>query len=487
MSTQPDLSPRSLFINGEWIAAASGNTFDTINPATEETLTTVAKAGKDDVNHAVAAARAAMDEGKWPAMSAADRGRIIWKMGDLLLQRADEVAQLETLDNGKPIFESRYVDIPSAAGVFQYYAGFATKIHGETYPVSPGSFNYTLREPVGVVAAIVPWNFPLLLASWKVAPALAAGCTVVLKPASNTPLTALKLAEIAAEAGLPPGVLNVVTGPGAEVGDALVTHPDVDKVAFTGATHTGIEIMKKASETLKRVTLELGGKSPNIVLADADLDAAVKGATNGIFYGKGEVCAAGSRLLVEDSIHDAFMEKLVERARRMKPADPMHPKTRLGAIVSQAQHKSVMSYVEAGKSEGARLLLGGEPAKVNGKGYFIHPTIFDDVDNGMKIAQEEIFGPVLSTIRFREDEAEAIRLANDNPYGLAAAVWTSDVKKAHRVARALKAGTVWVNAYNMYDAAASFGGYKMSGLGRELGPHGLEAYTQIKSVWVDLT
>jgi aldehyde dehydrogenase (NAD+) len=354
-SPETKVSPRKLFINGEWVDAASGETFETVNPATEEVVTTVAKAGPEDVNRAVAAARKAFEEGPWPKMSASERGRIVWKMGDLLMQHADEVARLETLDNGKPIFESK-IDTGASANVFFYYAGFATKIHGETFPVSPRSFNYTLREPVGVVAAIVPWNFPLMLATWKVAPALATGCTVVLKPASNTPLTALKLGEIAAEAGLPPGVLNVLSGPGGIVGDALVEHPGVDKIAFTGESRTGVRIMQKAAETMKHVTLELGGKSPNIVLADADLDAAARGAFNGIFYGKGEVCAAGSRLLVEDSIHDALMEKLIARTRKMQPGDPLHPKTRMGAIVSRQQQESVMGYVEAGKKEGAELV-----------------------------------------------------------------------------------------------------------------------------------
>ncbi len=478
--------PRKLFIGGEWTAAATGQTFETVNPATEEVLAVVARAGTEDVNRAVTAARRAFEDGPWPKMSASERGRLIWKMGDLLMERADEVARIETLDNGKPIFESRQVDVPAAADVFFYFAGYATKNHGETFPVSPRSLNYTLREPVGVVAAIVPWNFPLLLATWKVAPALAAGCTVVLKPASNTPLSALVLAEIAADAGLPPGVLNVIPGPGGEVGEALVTHPGVDKVAFTGETRTGIEIMRMAAGTMKRVTLELGGKSPNIVLADADLEAAVRGAFNGIFYGKGEVCAAGSRVLVQDTIHDAFLEKLVERARRTQPADPLDPKTRLGAIVSRRQQETVMSYVEAGSREGAKLVAGGTTAKVNGRGYYIQPTVFDEVRNDMKIAREEIFGPVLATLRF-DDEARAIAVANDTPYGLAAAVWTRDVKRAHRVARALKAGTVWINAYNLYDAASPFGGYKMSGMGRELGPRALEHYTETKSVWVDLS
>jgi aldehyde dehydrogenase (NAD+) len=403
-----------------------------------------------------------------------------------LIARADEIAHLETLHNGKPIFESRQIEIPAAAECFQYYAGWADKVHGETVPVKGNYLAYTLREPVGVVAAIVPWNFPLLLASWKVAPALACGNTVVLKPASQTPLTALILGQLALEAGIPPGVLNVITGPGAQVGRALVAHPGVDKIAFTGDTATGREIMRGSADTLKRITLELGGKSPNIVFPDADLEAAVRGATTGIFYGKGEVCAAGSRLLIDRSIKDAFLDKLAARTKKMVPGDPLDPKTRLGAIASKTQLERVLRYIETGRREGATLIAGGERADIGtGKGYFVLPTVFADVTPAMTIAREEIFGPVLATLEFT-DVDEAIARANDSMYGLAAAVWTGDIRKAHYVARRLQAGTVWVNTYNVYDTAMPFGGYKQSGFGRELGQHALDAYTQTKSVFVDL-
>ncbi|HYL10322.1 MAG TPA: betaine-aldehyde dehydrogenase [Candidatus Acidoferrales bacterium] len=485
-AAQVQVKPGKLFIGGKWLDAASGKTFPTVNPATGETITVLAEGDERDAAAAVDAAFAAFHSGPWPEMSASDRGRILWRIGDLIDKYNEELGTLETLDNGKPIFESRQVDMPMVAEVFRYYAGWATKIHGETVPVKGPFLNYTLREPLGVVAAIVPWNFPLLLASWKVAPALAAGNTVVLKPASWTPLTALRLAEICQEAGVPDGVVNVVTGPGTTLGKALVRHPKVAKVAITGETKTGQEILRDSADTLKRVTLELGGKSPNIVFADADLDAAVRGATIGIFYGKGEVCAAGSRLFVEKKIHDDFMQKLVDRAKKVQPGDPLDPKTRFGALVSERQMKTVLGYIEKGKSEGAKLVAGGERASVgNGKGCFLQPTIFDGVRNDMTIAREEIFGPVLAGIEFGEMD-EAIRLANETQYGLAAAVWTRDIGKAHRVARKLQAGTVWINTYNNYDAAAGFGGYKMSGYGRELGMHALEHYTQVKSVWVNL-
>ncbi len=476
---------KQLFINDEWRDAAGGATIEVVNPATEAVIAQVAAAEQADVDAAVAAARAALD-GPWGRMSARERGRLIWHMGERLMARADEVARLETAHNGKPIFESRQIEIPAAAECLQYFAGWADKVHGETVPVKGNYLTYTLREPVGVVAAIVPWNFPLLLTSWKVAPALACGNTVIIKPASQTPLTAIALAEIAKEVGLPAGVLNVVTGPGAAVGRMLVEHPGIDKVAFTGDTSTGKSIMRGSADTLKQITLELGGKSPNIVFPDADLDAAVRGATTGIFYGKGEVCAAGSRLLVDASIKDAFIEKVAARARKMVPGDPMDPKTRLGAIASKRQLEQDLAHIETAKREGATLVAGGARADIGtGKGYFLQPTVFAGVTPAMTIAREEIFGPVLAAIEFA-DVDEAIARANDSRYGLAAAVWTRDIKKAHYVARRLQAGTVWINTYNVYDTAAAFGGYKQSGFGREMSVHALEHYTQVKTVWVDL-
>ena len=456
-----------------------------VNPATEDVIAEVPSAGAPDLDTAVSAARAALD-GPWGTMSARERGRLVRRLGERLLDRADEVARLETLHNGKPISESRHIEIPAAAECFEYYGGWSDKVMGETIPVKGNHLTYTLREPVGVVAAIVPWNFPLLLAAWKIAPALACGNTVIVKPASQTPLTALALGEIAIEAGLPAGVLNVLTGPGAELGQAIVEHPGIDKIAFTGDTSTGKGIMRGAAGTLKRITLELGGKSPNIVFADADIEAAIRGATIGIFYGKGEVCAAGSRLLVDRSIKTEFIDKLAARARKMTAGDPMDPKTRFGALSSKKQLDTVLGYIDSGKREGATLVAGGARTDIGtGKGYFVQPTIFTDVRPDMTIAREEIFGPVLASIEF-SDVDEAIARANDSGYGLAAGVWTRDIKKAHYVARKLQAGTVWINTYNVYDTAAPFGGYKASGFGREISSHALEHYTQVKSVWVDL-
>jgi acyl-CoA reductase-like NAD-dependent aldehyde dehydrogenase len=475
-----------LFIDNEWHDAEAGATLQVVNPATEEVIASVASAGQPDLDRAVAAAHQAL-HGPWATLSARERGRLIWNIGDRLIEQADEIARLETLHNGKPIFESRHIEVPAAAECFQYYAGWADKIHGETIPVKGSVLAYTLREPVGVVAAIVPWNFPLLLTAWKVAPALACGNTVVIKPASQTPLTALALAEIAAAVGLPPGVLNVVTGPGSTLGRMIVAHPGINKIAFTGNTSTGQEIMRGSADTLKRITLELGGKSPNIVFADADLDQAVRGATTGIFYGKGEVCAAGSRLLVDRAIRDEFVDKVAARARKMMPGDPLDPRTRLGAIASKTQLETDLRYIDGAKQEGATLVAGGARADIGtGKGYFLQPTVFAGVTPEMTIAREEIFGPVLATIDFA-DVDEAVERANASSYGLAAAVWTKDIKKAHRVARRLQAGTVWVNTYNMYDTAAPFGGYKQSGFGREMSVHALDHYTEIKTVWVDLT
>ena len=475
-----------LFINGEFVPSTSGKRFATVNPATGETLGEVAEADKEDLERAIAAARAAFESGPWARMKPRERGKILRKAAELLAARAEEFGRVETLDNGKPIFEAAKIDMPAAADCLSYFGESADKLYGDTYPGRPDAMLLTLREPVGVIGAITPWNFPLLQAMWKIAPALALGNTVVLKPASVTPLTSLLFAELLAQAGLPPGAFNVVPGPGAVIGAAMAEHPGIDKISFTGETATGKAILRAAAGTVKRVSMELGGKSPNVVFADADLDAAARGAINAIFYGKGELCSAGSRLLVEESAHDALLEKVVERAKKLVPADPLNPKTRLGSLVSEAQRENVERYVESGKKEGAKLLAGGNRVSLAEKGAFFEATVFDAVSPEMKIAREEIFGPVLATLTFR-DEHEAIAIGNSTIYGLAAAVWSRDLKKALRAARALKAGTVWVNAYNLYDPGLPFGGYKQSGFGRERGHYALEEYTQVKSVWVDLT
>ncbi len=474
---------RDLFISNEWVPAASGDRFAVINPATEEVIAQVAKADAADVDAAVQAARTCFESDGWQNLNARERGKMLTKAADLLAERLDEMAKLETQHNGKLLFESK-IDVSMSVETLRYYGGWADKITGDTLPVNGPFFAYTLREPVGVVAAIVPWNFPLNIATWKFAPALAAGCTVIVKPASETPLTVLLMAEIMREAGFPPGAFNVLPGGGSTAGSALVKHPGVDKISFTGSTEIGKQVMRDAVDTVKRITLELGGKSPNVIFADADLKSAVRGAQNGIFYGKGEVCAAGSRLLVESSVKDQVIEQLVERSAKLQPGDPLVKESRLGAVVSKQQQETVMSYIAAGKQE-ATLVAGGNERDVNGKGYFVEATVFDDAKPGMKIVDEEIFGPVLAVLSFDGVE-EGISLANETIYGLAAGIWTKDIQKAHRVARAIKAGTVWINTYNMYDPAAPFGGYKASGFGRDLGRESLDGFLETKSVWVGL-
>jgi aldehyde dehydrogenase (NAD+) len=478
---------RKMLIDGEWVAAASGKTFETVNPATGEVLANVAEGDAEDVDRAVRAARRAFDSGPWPGMSPGDRVKIILRIADLIERNAQELAQLETLDNGKSINESLNVDIPAAAATFRYYAGWVDKSYGQTIPSEPSFFNFTLREPVGVCGQIIPWNFPLLMAAWKLGPALACGNTVVLKPAEQTPLTALRLGELLLEADLPKGVVNIVPGFGPTAGGALVKHPEVDKIAFTGSTEVGKEIHRETANTLKRVSLELGGKSPNIVFADADVEAAVQGALMGVFFNQGQVCCAGTRLFVEQKMHDAFADALAKHAESIPQGPGLDPSTQIGPLVSKEQLDRVTGYLEIGKKEGAKPLAGGERNTAQGleKGFFVKPTVFTGVKNDMRIAQEEIFGPVVSVIPFK-DENDAVLQGNNTFYGLAAGVWTKDVSKAHRVARAIRAGTLWVNCYNVFGASAPFGGYKQSGYGRELGSYSLDLYTQVKTVWMKI-
>ncbi|HEX8493061.1 MAG TPA: betaine-aldehyde dehydrogenase [Pyrinomonadaceae bacterium] len=477
-----------LFIDGQWVDAESGKTFTTPNPATGETLAEVAEADKADIDKAVQAARRAY-EGKWSKMSARDRGRLLYKLSQLIEERSQELAALETADNGKPIRESAYVDLPQVVENFEYFAGYATKIEGETIPVPGPFFNYTLREPLGVCGQIIPWNFPLLMAAWKLAPALAAGNTIVLKPAEQTPVNAMELGKLIQEAGFPDGVVNIVPGFGETAGAALASHPGINKIAFTGSTEVGKIIAREAANNLTKVSLELGGKAPNIVFADADIDQAVSGAMMGIFFNQGQVCCAGSRLFLAEEIKDEFLEKFKERAGRVKVGDPMDKATQMGPQVSDEQLCRIKSYVDIAREEGATVLAGGESPQLEGnfqKGFFFQPTIFSEVKNQMRVAQEEIFGPVTSVITFT-DEDDLIKQANETIYGLSAGIWTRDIVRAHRFAKEVHAGTVWINTFNMFNAASPFGGYKQSGYGREMGKHALELYTQVKSVWVDLS
>ncbi|WP_453994231.1 aldehyde dehydrogenase family protein [Bacillus nitroreducens] len=472
---------KKLYINGEFVESASGKTFESYNPATGEVLATVSEAGAEDIDRAVKAARKAFDEGPWSKMTAAERSRIMYKLADLMELHKDELAQLETLDNGKPIRETSNADIPLAIEHMRYYAGWSTKIVGQTIPVNGPFFNYTRHEAVGVVGQIIPWNFPLLMAMWKLGAALATGCTVVLKPAEQTPLSALYLAELMEEAGFPKGVINIVPGFGETAGQPLVDHPLVDKIAFTGSTEVGKMIMERASKSLKRVTLELGGKSPNIILPDADLSKAIPGALNGVMFNQGQVCCAGSRVFIQKKQFDNVVADMASHAEKIKQGAGLHSDTEIGPLVSIEQQNRVLGYIEKGINEGAELVVGGQ--KPYEEGYFVSPTIFANVKDEMTIAKEEIFGPVISAMPY-DDLDELIARANNSDYGLAAGVWTQDVSKAHYIANNLRAGTVWVNCYNAFDAASPFGGYKQSGIGREMGSYALDNYTEVKSVWI---
>ena len=480
--------PKKLFIGGRWTDAADGKTFETRDPATGEVLAKVAEAGVEDVDRAVAAARKSFDRGEWRELPPAERARALWKIGDMIEERADEFAQLETLDNGMPINDAALFFVPLAAATFRYYAGWVTKLDGATQQIStPGKYlSYTLRQPVGVVGQIIPWNFPLLMAAWKIAPALACGNSVVLKPSEETPLSALRLAELVQQAEVPDGVLNIVPGFGEVAGARLAGHPDVDKIAFTGSTEVGRIIARASADSnLKRVSLELGGKSPNIVFADSELDRAVSGAFFGIFFNQGQVCSAGSRLFVQEKVYDQTLDELVKTVAETRIGPGIDPVTQMGPLVSKTQMERVLGYIAVGNKEGARLLAGGARPEGMDGGYFVKPTVFADVDGKMRIAQEEIFGPVVAAIPFK-DEDDLIAKANNTIYGLVAGVWTRDVARAHRVAHAIKAGTVYVNCYHVVDPVTPWGGFKQSGWGRELGPYALDLYTELKNVIVDI-
>jgi aldehyde dehydrogenase (NAD+) len=481
--THAEIKQTECFIGGRWTPASNGETFQTINPATEAVIADVAEGTAEDVDNAVRVAREALEAGPWSRMDARDRGRLLNRLADLIEGEADELAALETLDNGKPLRNSKTVDVPLTVECLRYYAGLADKIEGATIPVRGNYFTYTRREPVGVVGQIIPWNFPMLMVAWKWGPALAAGCTVILKPAEQTPLTALRLAHLAQEAGFPDGVINVVPGDGPNTGAALVKHPGVDKIAFTGEYKTAQRIMSDAAPTLKRLSFELGGKSPNIVFADADLDAAVAGSHAALYFNHGQCCSAGSRLFLQNKIHDAVVERLVERNRSYLVGDPFDPETDQGPQVDRAQFDKVMDYIDRGRQEGALCLTGGH--RLGDRGYFVEPTLFAEATDEMSIAQDEIFGPVLSVLRFTDID-EVVQRANRTCFGLAAGVWTRDVKTAHHLAAKIRAGTVWINCYQAFDTAAPFGGFKMSGMGRELGLEGIKGYTETKTVTLSL-
>jgi aldehyde dehydrogenase (NAD+) len=482
--TQAVPSATKLLINNHWVTSESGKTFGTINPSTGEEICQVAEAGPADVENAVRAARAAFEQGGWRKVSASERGQLLQRLADLIETNADELAKLETLDNGKPVTRAKAVDVAKAVACYRYFGGWADKVQGKTIPIDGEFFCYTRHEPIGVVGQIIPWNYPILMQAWKLAPALATGNTIVMKPAEQTPLSALRIGELIVEAGFPEGVVNILPGFGPTAGAAIASHMDVDKVAFTGSTEIGRLIMEAAAKSnLKGVTLELGGKNPNIVFADTDLDEAVEGVHLGLFVNQGQSCCSGSRVFVEEKIYDEFVQKSITRAMKRRVGDPFDPGTEQGPQVDQSQFDKVMSYIESGRSEGATLACGG--GRVGDRGYFIQPTVFADVQDHMKIAREEIFGPVMSIIPFK-DVDEVITRANRTIYGLAAGIWTRDIKKAHAVANGVRAGTVWVNCYHVLDTRAPFGGFKQSGIGRELGEYGLQQYTEVKTVIVKL-